>query len=814
MGYRTPLTRILTPVISIALSIPFSLQAQGFIEEVVVTAQKREESIQDVPIAINALTGDQLDALGIRDTDDIVNFYPGLTIQTASAVNSGFTIRGVGTDNFHITGQQAVGQYMDGVSMLSPFTSNIGLFDMERLEVMRGPQNTLFGRNTTGGAVNFITRKPEVGGELSGYGRITGGNEDRIDFEGAVEIPLGDTAAARISVSTENRGAIFNNLVPGAADVGDIERHAVRGQLAWEPTNRTGVLLNFHAAYSRGSRTPSRGLGIWDANGTFPVNATDNTGAAVVEPLATALANGDTISGPVHDCPVARIGHASYEGIQNCVSWIPRTPGLVTNPSTSDWNDVFDHGNPKADFDFEGVFLKINHDFESFAFESITSYDEITADFLSTNATTLTGDGFYPGQAGKFEVFSQEARLTSMGDSPLRWILGGYYSTEDDRLATIINRTDHGSPPFGLVPSITVDQDVTIWSIYGQAEYDVIDNGTFTVGVRFTDDSKEGISTARVAAFTDTGTPPGARFPLGTYISLADFDALTDPPSGPCPPPVGGFPCSLDIPVEQNLTEFGWKVGYDHQFTDDFMGYVSYSRGFKSGAFDTRALAAFAGTADQPVAPEFLDAYEVGFKSSLLEGMVELNAALYFYQWEDRQTFDVDNLGRPAFVNIPEAEIIGAELEVKWAPGDGWYIQGGLSLIDSEITDDGGLLSIANGSPLSHTPEISFTGLFAKDIPIGANKLTLQTNFKFDDESNTSLDNDPESNLESTFILNARASYYFGSEQQYEFSLWADNITAEKVCGTDDTLDSLNYQFTCVPNPGMVFYGATFSTQF
>lgn len=136
----------LIALVPVAFLFTSNLQAQSsFLEEVLVTAQKRAESVQDVPISMNAVIGDQLDALGVQDTDDLVKLFPNLSLQTNSSINSGVTIRGVGTNNWHITGSQAVGQYQDEVSLFSPFTSQLGLFDMERVEVLRGPQNTLLG---------------------------------------------------------------------------------------------------------------------------------------------------------------------------------------------------------------------------------------------------------------------------------------------------------------------------------------------------------------------------------------------------------------------------------------------------------------------------------------------------------------------------------------------------------------------------------------------------------------------------------------------------------------------------------------------
>jgi iron complex outermembrane receptor protein len=706
-------------------------------------------------------------------------------LQGASALNTGFTIRGVGTNNYHITGQQAVGQYVDEVTLVSPFTSQFAVFDMERIEILRGPQNTLFGRNTTGGAVNYITRKPIIGEGVSGYAQVRAGNEERFDFEGAVNFPLGDTAALRVAVNSQNRGAIWDNLyvdpVTGPApDLGEIE-----------PSDRTSVLFNAHVGYNRGDRgATARGSGLWDGSGPQEVETT--TG---VMTYVDARAAGATITGVVMDCPELNAGISQFEGVNNCLVLTPRSGGASTNPSTGDWNQIWDAGPTLADVDLEGFMVNITHDFGNFELVSVTAYDDMSIEFPSSNALAPHGTGFYPGQSGEWEIFSQELRLVSPSEGRLRWIAGAFYNTEE-------------------VPSIAIDQDVTIWSLYGQIEADVGEKGTLTVGLRYTDDSKDGLSVARVAAYTATGTP-GPRLPLNTYFSLDDYNVLTDPPSGPCPPPVGGFPCRLDIPVVQDLEETGWNLIYNYQFTDDVMGYVSASKGFKSGAFDTRALAAFSGTADRPVQPETMYAYEAGFKSTLAGGSVIFNGAVFFYDWEDLQVFDVDATGAPAFLNVPGTEIFGADFELQWVPAETWLITAGLGYLDGEVTDDGGLTTVKTGSVMQNTPDWTLNGLVRKDFQIGDNALSLMANFAYRDEYNSSLDEAPFSWVDSTFFVNARGSYAFGSDQQYEISAWAENLTEERTCSEINTLATLNYVMECSnPNYGSVLYGLTFLANF
>jgi iron complex outermembrane receptor protein len=445
----------------------------------------------------------------------------------------------------------------------------------------------------------------------------------------------------------------------------------------------------------------------------------------------------------------------------------------------------------------------------------VTVYDEMSIEFPNNNALSPHGNGFVPGQSGEWEIFSQEIRLVSDTSGPFRWIAGAFYNTEDDRLATIIYNTTDGTPPFGVVPSVAIDQEVTIWSLYGQAEFDVGENGTFTLGLRYTDDSKEGISTARIAAYTDDGTAGGTPEPLGTYWSLDHYERLAANPGGTCPGPPPIWPCALPIPVRQDLEETGWNLIYDHAFTDEVMGYASYSKGFKSGAFDTRALAAFSGTFDRPVLPETLFAYEVGVKSTLADGKVILNGAVFFYDWEDLQVFDVDADGNPAFLNVPQTEIVGADLELQWIPAEGWFIQAGLGFLDTEITEDGGLNTVQAGSVLTNAPELTFNGLVQKEIPIGANSLHLQIDVAYRDEFNASLDEAPFSWVDSVTFVNARAAYVFGNEQQFEFAVWADNLTEEVSCSAIDTLATLSYVMECSkPIPEMVFYGVTFQAGF
>lgn len=770
----------------------YSAASAAQLEEVIVTAQKRSESAQDVPIAINALAGDRLDALQIQDTDDLTKVMTNVSLQSKSSINSGLTIRGVGTGNWHITAQQAVGQYMDEVSLFSPYTSQLSLFDMERVEVLRGPQNTLFGRNTTGGAVNYISQKPNLDGEVEGYVLSNIGNEGKFDVEGAVSIPLGDKAAIRIAGQSIERDGLWDNLWDGS-EMGDIDRKSGRAQILFAPSDDTEILANVHVGYNRSGVVPLLSVGFWDPNG-YNIDANGR----VINPNAAP------------DCPSVLGGKSGqFDSPSNCLALAPpwiSGPGGTINPSTGDWHKAYSASPDKGDVDFEGTFLKIRHDFESVSFTSITSYDELTVEYNQDNGGNIYGQSFKPGQSGEQKVFGQELRLTSLTDGPLQWIAGIYYSDEEADLATIIYRTDPGGAPFGIVPSVAISQDVEIWSAYGKVDFDVTEAFTVSVGLRYTQDEKEGDSVARVFAKTDTGALPafgGVPEPINSYWSLDH---------------INGLPNSLvnvTTPVEQNLDEWAGDIRFSYHVSDDMMLYASYAHGFKSGAFDTRALAALSSppTADQPTEPEFLDAYEIGFKSTLQDGMLELNGAVYYYEWEDMQAFGTSANGSPGFINLPETELQGFELEFKWAPSDSLYVQGGVGYTDSELVDVG-IQDAVEGAPMQGAPEWSVTGLITKTFQIGENELALQADAKWQDEYYGNLDGERRAMTEAVTLLNARVSYIFGDMDQYEVAAWAENITEEQYCLQIEDQGALNYMQQCLPNAGMAFYGVNLRANF
>jgi len=775
-------------LVTIAGTAALSLCAQAMaqsedaaaLEEVVVTAQKREQNIQEVPIAIDAMSRDTILAHRITGPDDLVKELPNLSLKTASAVNSGFAIRGVGTQNFHLTASQAVGLYFDEVSQVTPFTSQLGLFDMERIEVLRGPQNTLFGRNTTGGAVNFITRRPNVEDGTNGYFNLNVGNFGKLDGEGAIGMALGEHFALRAAVQAQNRDGVFTDVDSGDK-IGSTKRLSARFGLAWQPSDATSAWLSFHYGDSDPERVPRKATGRFMAD-----NATT--------------------------CPNNNTGADQFDGTSDCFA--RNKTGVPYNPSLPDWRDAHDAANNTAEVKLEGWLLNFSHDFGPLTLVSLTGYDDVEQ-HLADESGGLPYIQFQALQQGDYQTFSQELRLTSNGDGSVQWIGGVFLSHENDHFATTARNNAVGPPTNAVVPTAILNQRGDVYSAYGQIDWAINEKLNLNAGLRWTDDSKNGDTTVVAMFDTDTGLISGTRLPADFLYSrefvLAhqhDFPALCAPGVVPCSGPWKQ--------VEQEYNKTAGKIGIDYRFTDDVMGYASVSTGFKAGAFDTRAQAVLLGTGDLPVKPEELISYEIGVKSELLEHRMKLNFSAFLYDWKDLQTFaTIPGIG-PAFLNLPKSRLIGQELEWEFAPSSDWLLKLYAAHLDTEVTDVGTLGPDAAvvGAPLPQAPEWTYNAAVSKAFAIGEHRLTLGARGRYASEQWGTMNKRPNTLIKSSTFLDASVNYEFGQDNRHVVSVWGDNLTSEKTCYLLGDLDGFTWTNACQPNEGTALYGISLTARF
>ena len=558
----------------ISINVAFA-QDDFALEEIVVTATKRASSLQDVGVSVAAFGGEEIARLGLKDSQEILLKVPNVDIRAnAGSTNANIFLRGVGSAGIGFNVQSGVGIYADEVVLNSPVVNILQVYDLERVEVLRGPQNTLYGRNTTGGAINFISRKPEVGGETNGYFDASIGRFSELNLEGAVGAPIGDKMAFRAAVQSSTRDGFRTNLETGSDDV-EREKFAGRVQLAIEPTDSVRVNLKAHLERVRSDNIRFKNVGAF---------APDATGPDPAQPCATPFELG-----------------ACSNGF-----------GFVGSPDDLEFNS--DMTDPENNVDAFGLSAQVDIDFEDFVLTSITAYEENEQD-LSEDSDAYPAHSFHFFIQSEAEQISQEIRLASTSDSAFRWIVGGYYFKED--------KTGTTGPTFGtpmgimLVRSIA-DFDNTTYSAYADLEYDINEKLTLKGGYRFSSDQIEGQSIALLAFESDLGGlditgPSFSGAPLPDFLTLINAARANGVPSffrgetggGPRRIIFVGGPSDPDAAInDTTFDESGGKLGLDYRPSDDTLIYGHWSRGFKAGIFPNAPMAIMNGFGDVAVRPE------------------------------------------------------------------------------------------------------------------------------------------------------------------------------------------------------------------
>lgn len=805
-------------------------QGAAVIDSIIVTATKREESAQSVPITIQAFEGSELQDRGVEQATDVVKLAPNMNISTMNEANQQINIRGVGTVDFFGNATGSVGLYMDEVTMSSPYLSGLGLYDLERVEVLRGPQNSLFGRNTTGGAVNYLSRRAIVGGPADGSLRFTLGRFGRTELEGGYTFQLGEKAAARLAGKVYHRDGIWNNLATGDSDYGEKNRFSGRATVVMEPSANTALTFNSHYARDDSEIDPYRFVGLRSHNGS---------------PEFFTRQPGPVPSGPPLDTELDFTGNSGGVNAQGAVV------------DTENWNDVVRVGNDNFDIETFGLSIKVDRELAWGTFTSITSYDHSEVGFT----LDLGGPGLSPdditmlnAQDQEFDQFSQELRWTSSQEGRFRWIAGLYSFYEESLLGQNIGfgpfgfdtsqpLTVPGGPP---IPGQPVGGSFGFWALiaggapanangygnqagfsiaelenlvvssYLHADYDLGKDLTLNLGLRVAHDEKRAPSLL-LGNVSTAGLPRDQFRGNDTILQLAsglpacDFDGDGNPTGGTADN--RGLPCTQTLtPEDLDFDEIGGKLGLSWQATQDVLLYGHYSRGFRSGKFDIEFFhgpqTGFARN-DQDV--ETLDAFELGVKSQL-GGSFQLNAAGFYSLWEDQQLFDVDPLTGPIFLNVAKSRLWGSEVEIKWAPTTRFFLQLGAGALDSEVTDEGPdpFNLVEEGHELPFVTDFSANALVSYDVPFGSlGVLTLQSGMRYQGESATKLRDVIFINQYSNLTeVNARMAFkFFRQERFWEVALVGENLTGEEHCGFELDLFALAGGAYCLPTDGEETWG-------
>jgi iron complex outermembrane receptor protein len=699
----------------LALAAPAAAQAQqagasSGIEEIVVTAQRREERLQDVGIAVTALGPDQLAELNINVATDITRVVPSLKMNAYSSSQVVFNIRGVSQNDYGDQQEPPVAVYQDDSYSSSINLASFPVFDLARVEVLRGPQGTLFGRNATGGAIQFVSNRPTDAFE--GYVTGTYGSYNQFILEGAVSGPLADNLQGRIAAISNQDDGYMESVIPGIDDRGGNDHYALRGQLAWQPSDATD--LNLIVRYMK--------------------------------------ADGETQAGIYSQepaCPNDRFQGEFTRPDQSCAFWGTgpgeggtgyRNDSITPSRGGDPWKTA-ETQESYVDREITGATLHFDWDIgNGLSLVSITDYQDASKFYLEGgDAGPVDGVLFYQGS--DLTQFSQEFRLSGTAGAHM-WVAGLYGMDVDGDYTG-----KFATPFYGYDPTIEMSQETTSWALFAQDEWAFADDWKLIVGARYWSDEREGGYFGTAPEVPGLSAPvtvifnTSQVFPLGSGISPGDakrsFDGITA------------------------------RVQLDWKPTDDLLVYGSFNRGSKSGGytFSTGTPYDPDGSQDIPRAflegipfdEETLDAYELGLKSTL-GGTTTLNLAGFYYDYSDYQAFA--QFGPVQTVINLDAEVLGLEAELTSRPIDALTLQLGLSFLDSEVQDvplpDGVTIE---DHDLPQAPEFSGHALARYDFVLAGGTLGVQGDVLYTSSFCFTVLCAPVEEEDSYTVANARVSY-------------------------------------------------------
>jgi len=615
------------------------------LQEVVVTANKRSQNLQDVAITASVLGAEEIAERKITSLEDVANAVPGLTYSPTETNTPVLTLRGVGFDASSLSAYPTVSVYLDEVPLAFPVLSTQGTFDLQRIEVLKGPQGILYGENSTGGAVNYIAAKPTdvvaSGGDLS-FGRF-----DTIEVNGFVSGPLTNTLKVRVAVHYID-GDDWQHSYTRDDTLGNVDALAARAIVEWTPSDTLRFSLDINNWLDRSD--PQAGQ------------------LDVIYPQATAYAS------------PALINNSYPPQNSQAADW---SPDGVRNPLGQIVNL-----RPYSDRHTDQAFLRSDYDLSSsVTLTSLSSY--VTFLQSQSNAydgTALVDDDFL-FNSGSISSLYQELRASNGDQSRFRWIGGGNFQSShvDESDAIAYWQSTNFNPALDYIfqngfRSNTFRRDS---AVFGNSEYDATEKLTLQAGARYTNN----LTRASICNYDlGDGRINQLLEGLGTLLSGKPITSLA--PDDCVSLNFQYIPGAAyrDTLEQSNVS---WRVGPEYKINRTLMLYANASRGYKAGSFPT--IAASSWKQLTPVTQESVTALEGGVKSSLLDGRITLNAAVFYYDYLNKQiegkvldpVFGVLN----RLVNVPRSELYGAEFEAVLRPATGLEVMSAVTYVGSRVTD-------------------------------------------------------------------------------------------------------------------------------
>lgn len=684
----------------------------GVIEELIVTAQKREQSLQDVGIAITAFSSDDIENLGLRDADDIADFTPNLTVVNSYGNNMpNFTIRGVGLNDIAPSNSSPTAVHVDEVYYAYSAMLNFGLFDIERVEVLKGPQGTLYGRNTTAGAISYLSRRPTE--QFESAVKVGYGNYEALETESYVSGPLSDSTSGRLAgfYRRQTDGPYYNRHLD--TKHGEVDVYGWRGQLEARIGDNFDVNLNLH--------------GGEDSSDVSQYNILPS-GNATGDGYCPAYLNA-SLRGGEPDCFGKPMGEQE-----------PDTDPFTAAPGFR----------PSLYLKSFGGIITANWSLPAATLTSVTGYEKLDR-YLSEDADGFPQVNVDSYHQNRIEQLSQELRLTSNGDAALSWILGVYGLS--DEIDT--PRYETKAYARGIGVGMRSRQETQTAAAFGQLEWQFATNWRAIGGLRYTWEERSFAATSLLHFSDDPFEVDAPAQP--PFIELATKDdsvSFTD---------VSGklgleFAPTADQLYYASISKGFKSGGFNANFAfsnDEYNDYqeeelFAYEVGAKISLLDRRL---FWNTA--LFYYDYQDIQAVGeFQSNV--GGLPVNMLV--------------------LTNLANAQTLGAETDLWWRPSDRWDFKLGAGYLDAEFVDARIGNEALNGNRPAYAPEFNVSGAARYSMPVFAGlTLATQLDFSYRDSYYTDISNLPIGEVDGYTLVNSRIALVDGDER-WEISLWGKNI--------------------------------------
>lgn len=719
---KTALIQAMTA--TVASSAAHYATAALALEEIVVTAQKRSQSVQDIGFSVAAFDESEA-AKYAGDIGALAGQVPGVEAYGGGSYLQTFFVRGIGLNEFSGNFNSPVALHMDEVYVSKNWMAARPTFDIERIEVLKGPQGTLFGRNTTGGAVNYYTRAPEP--ETNGYLRASADEYSRYSLEGAAGGTIAENLYGRLSgYRSFGNGGPQDNLYTGD-EHGEPDVTEVRGQLLWE-LNATTIRVMGYAGSDDSETLAYKGPGIFDNLGGF--------------------------------CPEALSGAVS-KNPSTCLKFAGLTGDASLETEPDDPNTINQNYAPRRNDSFSGGYLRVEHDFGDVLLTSLSSFDKYERrqrEDSDSSAIASADLDWY----NDIEVFTQELRLTGNAvDGKLDYVAGVFYEHDELRQVDSGNFSDS---PFnligaGLPPRLVgqFDQEIDSLAVFFNADYMVTDRLTLSFGGRYTEDKTD------IVAETSAGLNDVEGKENLPVTTIAVVDSLDD---------------------SRTDKDVSWRLGASYDLNDVTMLYTNLATGFRTGGYSVP----FGGTIVE-FDPEELFSTEIGVKSDLTETLrLNAAAFFYQYDDLQVNVDDPVSTVVPVTRNIGESETFGLEADLTWLATENLEVKFGYSYLDAEFTDtDRSMTTVSTlgsipleGKTPVNSPEHQLNGSIRYENDINEQLAwSGQLDIRWVDERYLEVTNQPADTADAYSVINVSLGIS-SLDGMWDASLWVKNLTDEE----------------------------------